>query len=73
MGADLSLTQESFKKQLKTHLYNKSYRHWQSSCPRLRFSSLVYITMYMRINWHMGRYQLCIIIIIIHDPSHLKQ
>ena len=24
---DLSLTQESFKKQLKTHLYNKSYRH----------------------------------------------
>ena len=24
---DLSLTQESFKKQLKTHLYNKSYHH----------------------------------------------
>ena len=60
---DLSLTQESFKKQLKTHLYNKSYRHWQSSCPRLRFSSLIYIT--IRINWHMARYQLCIIIIII--------
>ena len=44
---DLSLTQESFKKQLKTHLYNKSYGHRQTSCPRLRFSSLVYIYNYM--------------------------
>ena len=42
---------------------HKSYRHWQSSCPRLRFSSLVYIT--ICINWHMARYQLCIISIII--------
>ena len=44
---DLSLTLHgNFKKKQKICSYNKSYRHWHPSCPRLRFNSS-YLTLWI--------------------------
>ena len=48
---DFSLSLDNFKKQLKAYLFNQAYRHWQLSCPGLRFSFFIIYFMFLTDIW----------------------